>query len=341
VTGRDPSGPTMRTYDVHAHCIPAELIDLLRADGSRFGIELVTDDMGESAVIAGKTRLAPFRPILSDTESRLEAMDLAGVHTQLVSSWVDLTAYALAPEVGASYSRRFNQVLADEVSRHPDRLLGLGTVPLQSPADAAVELGHAVTELGLVGVEIATTVDGLDLDQAGLDPFWETAEALGCLVLLHACNPLPGVDLTRNFLDNMVGRPTESTIAVAHLLFSGVLERFPDLVVCVVHGGGFIPYQVGRMQRGFDALPRLTAENIATPPSEMARRLYYDTVLHSPEALAYLVEWAGADHVLMGSDYPFEMGDPTPVDTVLAIPGLSDTDRELILGGNITRIIDR
>ncbi|MGH8915721.1 MAG: amidohydrolase family protein [Acidimicrobiia bacterium] len=331
----------MTTYDVHAHCIPAELIELLRADGPRFGIEIMTDDQGESAVIAGKSRLAPFRSILSDTESRLAAMDAAGVQTQLVSSWVDLTAYALAPEMGASYSRRFNQILAEEVSRHPDRLLGLGTVPLQSPGDAAVELGHAVTELGLVGVEIATTIDGVDLDQAGLDPFWEAAEALGCLVLLHPCNPLPGVDLSRNFLDNMVGRPTESTIAVAHLLFSGVIERFPDLVICVVHGGGFIPYQVGRMQRGFDAVPRRTARNIATSPTEMARRLYYDTVLHSPQALAYLVEWAGAEHVLLGSDYPFEMGDPAPVDTVMSIPGLSDDDRGLILGGNLTRILDR
>lgn len=327
------------TYDVHAHFIPDDLIDLLRADGHRFGIEVITDEKGESALLDGRVRLPPFRAILGDMDARLAAMDATGVDTQIISSWVDLTAYALKPEMGASYSRRFNQIIADEAARHPGRLLGLGTIPLQSPGLAAEELRFAVEELGLVGVEIATTVDGIDLDQAGLDPFWEAAAALRCLVLIHPCNPLPGVDLKRNFLDNMIGRPTESTIAVAHLLFSGVIERHPDLVVCVVHGGGFIPYQVGRMQRGFDAVPHQTAGHITIPPEDLARRLFYDTVLHSPRALEYLVEWAGAEQVVMGTDYPFEMGDPEPVATVDSIPGLTDEQRALILGGNVARIL--
>lgn len=327
------------TYDVHAHCIPGELIDLLRVDGHRFGIEVITDEKGESALLDGRVRLPPFRAILGDMEARLAAMDATGVDTQIISSWVDLTAYALAPEMGASYSRRFNGIIADEAARHPGRLLGLGTVPLQSPELAAEELRVAVEELGLVGVEIATTVDGVDLDQAGLDPFWEAAAALRCLVLIHPCNPLPGVDLKRNFLDNMIGRPTESTITVAHLLFSGVIEQHPDLVVCVVHGGGFIPYQIGRMQRGFDAVPHQTAGHITIRPEDLAQRLYYDTVLHSPRALEYLVEWAGAEQVVMGSDYPFEMGDPTPAATVDSIPGLSDEQRNSILGGNVARIL--
>ncbi len=327
------------TYDVHAHCIPTELLDLLRVDGSRFGIEVIEDDRGESALIAGRVRLAPFRGILGDVDARLDAMDATGVDVQLISSWIDLTAYALEPEKGAAYSRRFNRIMADEAARHPDRFRALGTVPLQDPHRAAQELRFAVEDLGLVGVEIATTVDETDLDQAHLEPFWEAAEALRCLVLIHPCNPLSGVDLGRNFLDNMVGRPAESTIAIGHLIFSGVLERHPTLVVCVVHGGGFVPYQLGRMQRGFDAVPHVSAQNISTPPSELARRLYYDTVLHDPQALAFLVERVGADHVVMGTDYPFEMGDPDPVTTVLSIPGLSDEDRHLILEGNVTRIL--
>jgi aminocarboxymuconate-semialdehyde decarboxylase len=267
-------------------------------------------------------------------------MDATGVDVQLISGWIDLTAYALSPAAGAEYSRRFNEIIAAEAGRHPDRLVPLGTAPLQDPARAAEELAVAVRELGMAGVQIATTVDGTDLDEAGLDPFWEAAEDLGCLVVLHPCDPLPGVDLSRNFLDNMVGRPAESTIAVAHLLFSGVLERYPGLVICVVHGGGFVPYQLGRMQRGFDAVPKLTARNISTPPSEMARRLYYDTVLHDPAPLAFLIAHVGADHVLMGTDYPFPMGDPTPVDTVASIPDVTDKQRQLILGGNVTRLLE-
>jgi aminocarboxymuconate-semialdehyde decarboxylase len=137
----------------------------------------------------------------------------------------------------------------------------------------------------------------------------------------------------------MVGRPAESTIAVGRLLFSGVLERFPGLVICVVHGGGFVPYQVGRMQRGFDAVPKLSAQNITTAPSELARRLYYDTVLHDPAPLAFLIEQVGPDHALMGTNYPFPMGDPSPVDTVNAIPGLSEEQRRLILGENVARLL--
>lgn len=328
------------TYDVHAHCIPDALLDLLREEGPELGIELVSEERGESAVIADRVKLAPFRPILGDMDARLAKMDATGIDLQFLSGWIDLTAYALPAAQAARYSRRFNEILAADAARHPDRFLALGTAPLQAPRTAAEELVHAVKELGMAGVQIATTVDQTDLDEAGLDPFWEAAEALRCLVVLHPCNPLAGVDLTRNFLDNMVGRPAESTIAVAHLLFSGVLERYPDLVVCVVHGGGFVPYQLGRMQRGFEAVPHLTTRNIETAPTEMARRLYYDTVLHDVRALAFLVERMGADHVVAGTDYPFEMGDPDPLATVRAIPGLSDEQRHLITEGNVARILD-
>lgn len=330
----------MTTYDVHAHCIPGDLLDLLRSDGSRFGLEIVEGERGESAVLADGQRIGPFRDVLGDVEARIGAMDSAGVDVQLISSWIDLTAYGMEPEHGAAYSRRFNEILAAEAARHPSRFLALGTVPLQSPDRAAEELRFAVEDLGMVGVEIATTVGPIDLDQASLDPFWAAAEALRCLVLVHPCDPLSGVDLARNFLDNMVGRPAESSIAVGHLIFGGVLERHPDLVMCVVHGGGFVPYQLGRMQRGYEAVPHMTARTISTPPEELARRLYYDTVLHDPQALAFMVERVGVERVVLGSDYPFEMGDPDPVATVQAIPGLSDDDRRMVLEGNVSRILE-
>jgi aminocarboxymuconate-semialdehyde decarboxylase len=251
-----------------------------------------------------------------------------------------LTAYALDSAAGAEYSRLFNEILVDEAGKHPGRLMPLGTVPLQNPVGAAEELEYAVRDLGMAGIQIATTVDGTDLDTAGLDPFWEAAEGLRCPVVIHPCDPLPGVDLSRNFLDNLVGRPAESTIAIAHLLFSGTLERYPELVICVVHGGGFIPYQLGRMQRGFDAVPHLAAQNLTRPPGELARLLYYDTVLHDPAPIAFLVDLVGSDHVVLGTDYPFPMGDPRPVETVNSIPGLSDEERNLILGGNVARLLE-
>lgn len=329
----------MPTYDVHAHCIPEELLELLRREGARFGLEVVEGERGESAVLASGQRIGPFRPILGDVEARLAHMDETGVDVQLISSWIDLTAYGLEAEQGVAYARLFNEILAGVAARHPDRFLALGTVPLQSPEHAAEELHRAVGELGMVGVEIATTVGATDLDQAGLDPFWEAAAELRCLVLIHPCDPLGGIDLARNFLDNMVGRPAESSIAIGHLIFSGIIERYPELVACVVHGGGFVPYQLGRMSRGYRAVPHLTAKNISTPPEELARRLYYDTVLHDASALAFMIERIGVEQVVLGTDYPFEMGDPDPLSTLEAVPGLSDDDRALIREGNVARIL--
>lgn len=330
----------MPTYDIHAHCIPNQLIELLRREGGQFGIEVFEGQRGPSVVLADGQRIGPLRGILGDVDARLATMDASGVDVQLLASWIDLTAYGMEPEAGAAYSRRFNEILAEEAAGHPDRFIALGTVPLQSPHHAAEELHHAVEELGMVGVEIASTVGPTDLDQAGLDPFWEAAAKLRCLVLIHPCDPLSGVDLSRNFLDNMVGRPAESTIAIGHLIFSGVLERHPDLVVCVVHGGGFVPYQLGRMRRGYQAVPQMTATNISTDPEELARRLYYDTVLHDPAAIAFLIARMGADRVVLGTDYPFEMGDLDPLTTLAAVPGLTEPDSRLIREGNLVRILE-
>lgn len=330
----------MTTYDVHAHCIPPPLIGMLRSEGSAFGIEVVDGGRGPVIALPNGDAIGPLRGVLGDMDARIAAMDGTGVDVQLISGWIDLTAYALGAAEGAAYARRFNRLLADEVASHPDRLLALGTVPLQSPERAAEELYFAVQELGMVGVEIATTVGPTDLERAALDPFWQAADELRCLVLVHPCNPLSGIDLGLHMMDNMVGRPAESSIAIGHLIFGGILERHPDLVACVVHGGGFIPYQLGRMERGYAAAPAKTADVISTPPAELARRLYYDTVLHDPQALAFMIERIGAGHVVMGSDYPFEMGDPDPMATVQSIPGLSDEDRQLIITGNVARLLD-
>lgn len=326
-------------YDVHAHCVPAELFDLLRADGQRFDIEVAQDDQGrDSLLLAGRVNVGALPELLWDVDARIAAMDSAQVDVQLLSHRTDLSAYALRGDAGPRYARAFNDIMAAEVSRAPDRFLALGTVPLQNPEAAADELRRAVEDLGMVGVEIASSVDGTSLDQAGLEPFWEAAASLKCVVLLHPYAPLPGVDLGRYFLDNMVGRPAESTVAIGQLLFSGVLERHEDLVICLVHGGGFLPYQLGRWQKGFSVVPHITQQHISTPPRDLARRLYYDSLLHIPEALEYLVKVVGADRVVTGSDYPYEMHERQPVEAVRAT-SLDDHDKDLILSGNVARLL--
>jgi aminocarboxymuconate-semialdehyde decarboxylase len=329
------------TYDVHAHIVPVELMELLRADGSRFGVEAFQNSKGQEMLrLAGRTEIGPFPPVLFDLDARMAAMDEGGVKVQLVSHRTDFSAYALEGENGARYANAFNRILADEVARYPDRMLALGTVPLQAPARAAEELAFAVRELGMVGAEIASTVDGVALDQAGLDPFWEVANELRCLILLHPYDPLRGVDLSRYFLENMVGRPAESTIAIAHLLFSGILERYPDLVLVMVHGGGYMPYQLGRWEKGYKVVPHIAGRNISRPPMEFVKRLYYDSLVHIPEALDYLLSLVGPTQIVLGTDYPYEMAERAPVKFIDSVPGLSTADRHAILEGNVVRILD-
>jgi aminocarboxymuconate-semialdehyde decarboxylase len=328
------------TFDVHAHHMPPEMMDLLRVEGRNLDVEVAKNDRGEELIVlGGRLEVGPLPAALGDRAARLAAMDAAGVQTQLLSHRTELSAYGLRGDAGPRYSRAFNRVMADEVARDPDRFLALGTVPLQNPAAAAEELRYAVQELGMVGVEIASMVDGVPLDQAGLDPFWDVANQLRCFVLLHPNAPLPGVDLRGYFMENMFGRPAESTLAIGRLLFSGVLERYPDLVLCLVHGGGFLPYQLGRFSKGYEVVPHLTATKISRPPAEFARRLYYDSLLHVPEAVAFLVALVGAERVVVGSDYPYEMHERQPVAAIEAVPGLTEEQRSLILRGNVERIL--
>jgi aminocarboxymuconate-semialdehyde decarboxylase len=327
------------TIDVHAHCVPTGVVEELARDGGRYGIDLVERDGKRHALIAGRVDAGPLRADFFDIDARLAAMDAQGVQVQLLSSWIDMTAYALPAEAGRRYARMFNETLAATAATQPDRFVGLATGPLQQPEDAATELRHAVVDLGFAGVEIATTADGVELDDESLDPFWATAAELRCIVLIHPYRSLAGRKVTRYFLNNLVGNPAESTVAVAHLIFGGVLERHPHLQICLVHGGGFAPYQAGRWDRGFAAKPRPAAQHLSRPPSEWLQRLYYDTVLHSSAALRHLADFVGAEHVVLGTDYPFEMGDPDPIGTVGSVADLTDTEVQLILRGNVERLL--
>ncbi|HZD02365.1 MAG TPA: amidohydrolase family protein [Actinomycetes bacterium] len=326
------------SIDVHAHVVPAQVIATLERDGHRYGVEALRQD-GLLAVRVAGDGPWPVRGDLVDVGRRLAAMDRAGVSTQTLSSWINLTAYTLDGTAGPRFCRMFNEALAGLVEAHPGRFLALASAPLQAPQRAAAELRHAVGRLGMVGVEIGTTVAGTELDDPGLEPFWAAAEELGAIVLVHPMDPLAGRGVTRYFLGNAVGRPAETTIAVAHLILGGVLERFRQLRVCVVHGGGFLPYQRGRLDRAYLAKPELAAANLTQAPSVWLRHLYYDTVVHDPGVLAWLIDFVGAHHVLLGSDYPFEMGDPDPVRTVRSVPGLDEHQRHLILRGNLERLV--
>jgi aminocarboxymuconate-semialdehyde decarboxylase len=323
----------MTTYDVHAHCVPPDFLAGLRRDGGRLGAEALDSERGVQVRFAGGMTTRPVRPDLQDVAGRLDAMDRARVDVQVLSSWIDLTGYGLPDDVALRYTELLNESLAGLVAEHPTRFRALGNVPLQSPRSAADELVRVVTELGFVGAEIATDVEGLTLGDPSLDPFWGAAAELRCPVLIHP-SFVPAAGGLFDVVENVVGRPAATTTAMAHLVLGGVLERFPELRLVLVHGGGFVPWQVARWDQGVARAGG--AGSLA--PSEQLANVYYDALLFDPRVVAYLVDWAGADRVLLGSDFPFPSGDLTPVDTLDAVTGLSDEQRRAIRSGNAERL---
>ena len=323
--------------DVHAHAIPEAFRSYLTRRRADVGIEIIDGPRGEQ-VVFGDRRTAPMRADLGDLPARLAAMNRAGIDVQVMAGWIDLTGYELSATHATDYSIAHNDALIEQAAEAPDRFWTLGTIPLQDPARAAAEL-ERILDAGMKGVEIATTVAGDRLHRAALDPVWELAEARGAFVLLHPMTPLTGVDLSDFFMENMVGRPAETTITLAGLILSGVFERFPALRLCAVHGGGFAPFQIGRLDRGFDQKAGIVGTSISRRPLEYLRSIYVDTVVHEPRVLRYLVDLLGAEQILLGTDYPFEMGDDDPVATIRATPGLSDEEIGAIAGGNALRLL--
>ena len=328
--------------DAHPHLVAPRLISLARDDGERHRVVLRRDAEGRwTAEIGGVAVRAPIFPEVTDLGGRWERMAGQGVDVHVVSGWNEFYGYQLDADDGVWWCRLQNDTLAETVAEHPDRLVGLATVPLQAPGAAAIELRRAVVELGMRGAMICTNVRGENLDAPELDPFWAAAAELGVPIMLHPGGAASaGAErMRRYFLTNLVGNPTDTTLAAASLLFGGVLERFGDLRFLLVHGGGFFPYQLGRLQKGFDVRPDI----VGSPdrrPLDVAARFYYDTLLHFGPALDHLVRVAGPTRLLFGTDYPFEMAERRPVDDVLKSDALAAADVDAVAGANALALFE-
>lgn len=323
------------TVDVHAHAVPAGLLERLRREGSRCAVRLEAEAGGHRLLVGGR-RTDLLIQALVDVEARLAAMDRAGVQVQVLSPWMDLSAYHLDAATGARLARWQNEALADLVASAAGRFAAMAAVPLQAPELAVAELRHAVLDLGMTAVEIGTNVDGRDLDDSALDPFWEAAEQLGVFVFVHPFSVISDPRFRRYYLWNLIGNPLETTLAANCLVLGGVLRRFPALRVGLAHAGGFFPYQVGRLAWGHATVPEASAGRREDVHVALGR-FYYDTVAHDDLALRYLVHRVGPEHVLLGSDYPFAMGDPAPVERVRRL-GLDDVAAQAVLAANAARL---
>lgn len=320
-------GKRVRTVDIHAHCaVPAALalMDLkLAGPGLRTDLDM-TDAL----------------------DLRLASMDAQGIDVEALSinpNWYRVEDRDRAAEI----IRIQNEALAEACAANPDRFVAFASVALQFPDLAIEQLETGVKRLGLKGAAVGGNVAGAELADPKFDPFWARAEELGVLVFIHpqadgAPNQLAQRFEGNGYLSNVIGNPLETTIALAHLIFEGTLDRYPGLKICAAHAGGFLPSYAGRFDRGCAVRPDLCSGGahggIAKATSAYLRQLYYDTMVFRPEGVRHLVEEVGASQLMIGTDYPYPWTDEA-VDLILATPGLSDGDKRAILGGNAAALL--
>jgi aminocarboxymuconate-semialdehyde decarboxylase len=311
--------------DFHAHLIDPAVY----GETQTFSIFAQTTDAARAASILAR---------MADIDERIAAMDAMGVGTQILSSsLVHQCTYDAAPDAGLRLDAAMNETIARAVAAHPDRLRGLGSVPLQAPELAVRELTRCMSELGLSGVTISTRVRDLDIGDARLHPFWEAAESLGAVVFIH-----PAGNHDARFrkwqLWNSIGQSFEEAMAIASLFYEGILDAYPRLKIVISHGGGYMPFYLGRIARNYVEKPA-TRVNMSKPPVDYLRMLHYDTCVYDPDTLTDLVRVVGAERIVMGSDYP--IGEMKPADFVRSCAALDAAGRALVLSGNAARLLAR
>ncbi len=322
--------------DCHCHIIPAGMLtDAVPEDWQ----PALSYEAGQRVVSFQGRRLTSITGEFSDIDAMLDEAAAAGVSHLLVSPWILLVPVLAEPTLAARICRVQNESLAEAAASRADgSVLALGAVPLQDPVRAVAELEHVMTLPGLRGVEVPASVAGSYLGADCFAPFWAAAANCGAVVFVHPTTKglgLPALD--DHYLWNSVGNPVETTIAAAQLVTNGVLARHPGLKILLAHGGGALLALRGRLRRAYAVRPEARADGAAAP-DDLLRRLYYDSLTHDQTVLASLVEFAGAEHVLLGSDRPFDMGADRPADDIAAL-GLGAAEEQQVLSGSACRLL--
>jgi aminocarboxymuconate-semialdehyde decarboxylase len=325
------------TIDVHAHLLLPEVEEAVAGHpGLAEARSLDARRNGPAAMAVNGPMVSERVPRLTDVAVRLAAMDATGVDLQLVSPSPSHYHYWAEPELAERVSRLANEGTAAHCAKAPDRLHGLGLVPLQHPDLAVALLDHALGQ-GLKGVEIASHAPGHELSDPAYEPFWSRAEETGAILFLHPFGCTLDERLDQWYLSNTVGQPTENAVALSHVIFSGVLDRHPALKLIAAHGGGYLPTHIGRSDHAWRARP--DAQGCAREPSSYLKQLYFDSLVHAPHVLRALIGAAGADRVLLGSDFPFDMGTEDPVGA-LSAARLLDQEFHAVRGGNAAALLN-
>jgi aminocarboxymuconate-semialdehyde decarboxylase len=329
--------PELRKIDVHAHILSEETIGLMRKEAPKVGprLQRIDDDFAVLEV-AGH----PYQPFPRggwDMSRRLQDMDAAGIDVQVISNTPQTFLYGQDGALAAALSALQNDQIAKAVAGNPQRLVGIATLPMQAPQLAAAELRRAMGPLALRGAQIGSNINGCNLDDPALEPLWAAANELGAFIMVHPTGVAGADRLKSYYLVNLIGNPLDTTIAAASLVFGGVIERYPNIKFLMVHGGGFVPYQAGRFNHGWQVRAEPRAR-LSTPPQAALDRLLFDTIVHGRPALEFLLSTCTAGRVLLGSDYPFDMGTLDCVRQVEAL-SIAESDKAMILGGAAKKVL--
>ena len=341
IPGRFPGPAHARgkwfTIDIHCHARSTKATEMVEGNEAVWRWFLETQASPESREINRQNAARSNAQSVSAAQ-RIADMDHMGIDIQAISPAPRQTYYGADPDLGLAVSRQINDDIAEICGKHPDRFVGLGTVPLQAPELAIGELDRLHKSLGFRGIEIMTHVAGEDLSDPRFRPIFARCEELGLLVFMHS----DGFTEARRFRDhyfaNVIGNPLDSTVAVHHLIFGGVLEDCPGLKLVVAHGGGYLPAYSGRIDHAASARPDC-CEHLKKMPTEYLKQLYFDSLVYTHHQLEYLVEEYGADRILVGTDYPADMGEVDPIGFIEGATGLDDAARRAILGENAARLL--
>ena len=324
----------MLTVDVHTHFVPAEVLHDARAGAGFDGLRAERSG-GAERLLHRQGFGYPVPPVYYDVTARLAAMDERGVDHAVISLAPTLFMYWVPGPEAAGFCRRANDALAAFAAASGGRMTAVAALPMQDPPAAAAELHRAVTALGMRGAEIGPNVEEAELDDAAFRPVLRAAAELGVPLILHPYYVGARPGLADYYLTNLIGNPLASTVGAARLIFGGVLDQLSGLRLVLMHGGGYLPYQIGRLDHGYRVRPE--SRGCAQPPSAYLSRFWFDTVTHAPVPLRFLTDMAGAQHVLYGSDYPFDMA-AGPLAAQLDGTGLGGEDSAMIAGTNAVQL---
>ena len=297
--------------DIHTHIMPEKMPNWTEKFGYGEFIHLEHRNC-EACMMKGDKLFRVVEENCYKEESRRKEMEETGVDMQVLSTIPVLFNYWANPKDGLETSRFFNDHIAETLAREPHHFIGLGTVPLQDPDLAIREMERCVKELRMPGLEIGSNINGMNLSDRSLFPFYEAAEQLDCALFVHPWEMMGEDQMAKYWLPWLVGMPAETSRAICSMIFGGVFEHFPKLRVAFAHGGGSFPFTLGRIEHGFKVRPDLVAVDNPINPRDYIGRFWVDSLVHDKRSMKYLLEVMGEDQVCLGSDYPFPLGEQFP-----------------------------